>query len=104
MPRRLCQVINDLQAVLVDLEHVEAEANAAGKPVIISRSRTMKLTDHELQIVKYTAEGKTGGEIAAILSCSSRTVEGNWQRIFEKIGALNRPHAIAILFQNKTLY
>lgn len=101
MPRRLAQVINELQNLALDLEYIEAQAWA--KPIIIARPGGCQLTPMELEVAKMTAEGKTGGEIAKILYRSSRTIEGTISRICDKTGALNRTHAIALLFQKQIL-
>ena len=54
-----------------------------------------RLTGRETECLKWTAEGKTTWEIAAILGISERTVIFHLQNVSEKLNASNRSHAVA---------
>ncbi len=53
------------------------------------------LTDREVEILRWTAAGKTAWEIGSILSISERTVNFHVQNVMEKFGVHNKTHAAA---------
>lgn len=48
------------------------------------------LTNREAEVLGWLREGKTGPEIAIILGCARRTVEGHVARLYRKIGVHHR--------------
>ena len=54
------------------------------------------LSEREREIMEWICRGKTNLETGVILNISSFTVKNHIQRIFKKIGANNRVHAVAI--------
>lgn len=56
---------------------------------------TIKLTNREREVLRWTAAGKTAGEIGTILSLSARTVEFHLQSAAERVGTVNRTHTVA---------
>ena len=52
-------------------------------------------TPKEKEITHWCAEGKSYGEIALILQISERTVKFHMKNVFEKLGAYNKPQAVA---------
>lgn len=59
------------------------------------RSYGMKpLTAREIEILKWTAEGKTAGDIAIILSMKERTVHFHVANAVLKMGACNKTAAV----------
>ncbi|NKB44916.1 MAG: hypothetical protein GKS03_11625 [Alphaproteobacteria bacterium] len=53
------------------------------------------LTDREVEILRWTAEGKTAWEIGSILTISERTVNFHLQNAMVKFGVHNKTHAAA---------
>ncbi len=53
------------------------------------------LTDREVEILRWTAAGKTAWEIGGILKISERTVNFHVQNVMEKFGVHNKTHAAA---------
>lgn len=53
------------------------------------------LTEREVEILRWTAEGKTAWEIGSILKISERTVNFHIRNIMEKFGVHNKTHAAA---------
>jgi len=53
------------------------------------------LTDREIEILKWTVEGKTAWEVGAILKISERTVNFHIRNVMEKFGVHNKTHAAA---------
>lgn len=57
----------------------------------------IKLSNRQLQICRYLAEGKNNNEIAALLFLSKHTIKSHVSAIIANIGAVNRTHAAYIL-------
>lgn len=57
--------------------------------------KPVPLTDREVEILKWTAEGKTAWEIGSILTISERTVNFHLQNAMVKFGVHNKTHAAA---------
>jgi LuxR family transcriptional regulator len=55
---------------------------------------TRKLTERECQILRWTALGKTSGEIATILGIATSTVSFHMAKILMKLDAVNKTHAV----------
>ena len=53
------------------------------------------LTEREVEILRWTAAGKTAWEIGSILKISERTVNFHIQNVMEKFGVHNKTHATA---------
>lgn len=73
---------------------------AAGRLLTIGSRRklggTSRLTPREVDCLLWSAEGKTDWEISKILGISRSTVLKHMASAREKLGAMNRAHAIAI--------
>lgn len=54
---------------------------------------TVLLTSREKEVLRWTAEGKTAGEVAQILNMSERTVNFHINNIVVKFGASNKTQA-----------
>ncbi|GIG69285.1 DNA-binding NarL/FixJ family response regulator [Phytomonospora endophytica] len=65
------------------------------------RGRT--LTERELQTLTGMAEGKTNAAIGRELSLAEETIKTHAVRLFRKIGARDRAHAVAIGFRDGLL-
>ncbi len=55
----------------------------------------MKLSKRELEILELISQGYSDKEIACNLHISARTVQTHVTRIVIKLGARNRPNAVA---------
>lgn len=54
------------------------------------------LTDRELEVTKWTADGKTASDIACILSLSQSTVNFHIRSVINKLGVSNKTAAAAV--------
>ena len=63
-------------------------------------SKTSGLTNRELEVLKFAADGKTNQEIAMRLDVSDKTVEKHLQKIFSKLGVASRVDAAVIAVRN----
>ncbi|AXA26784.1 autoinducer binding domain-containing protein [Pseudomonas putida] len=54
------------------------------------------LTDRELEVTKWTADGKTASDIACILSLSQSTVNFHIRSVIAKLGVSNKTAAAAV--------
>jgi LuxR family transcriptional activator of conjugal transfer of Ti plasmids len=57
--------------------------------------KPIPLTDREVEILRWTAIGKTAWEIGSILHISERTVNFHLQNLMGKLGVHNKTHAAA---------
>ncbi|MEQ1638459.1 MAG: LuxR C-terminal-related transcriptional regulator [Methylococcales bacterium] len=51
------------------------------------------LTEREKEVLRWTADGKTAGEIADIMTISERTVNFHINYVLDKLGAANKTAA-----------
>ncbi|MEU6024424.1 response regulator transcription factor [Micromonospora sp. NPDC048871] len=75
-----------------------AEAGPVARPPRADRS-TVGLTERELQVLLGMAEGKSNAEIGRELFVSEDTVKTHARRLFRKLGARDRAHAVAAGFR-----
>lgn len=52
------------------------------------------LTDREIEVLRWTGDGKSAGETAAILQITERTVHFHIQSVMAKLGAANKTAAV----------
>jgi DNA-binding NarL/FixJ family response regulator len=69
--------------------------NAEGVPT----GRRLTLTERELQVLRGMADGKSNAEIGRELFVSEDTVKTHARRLFRKLGARDRAHAVAAGFR-----
>jgi LuxR family quorum sensing-dependent transcriptional regulator len=62
-----------------------------------------RITKRECEVLTWVARGKSAREIAEILKIAKRTVDEHMQKVFQKLGAVNRPHAVAIAMRDKLI-
>lgn len=62
-----------------------------------------QLTVREYQILNCAAQGKSNEHIGRELFVSEHTIKTHLRRLFDKIGAANRAHAVAIAFRQGAL-
>lgn len=74
-----------------------AEPTAA--PVSVGGVRRVALTERELQVLRGMADGKSNAEIGRELFVSEDTVKTHARRLFRKLGARDRAHAVAAAFR-----
>jgi DNA-binding NarL/FixJ family response regulator len=61
--------------------------------------RRVELTERELQVLRGMADGKSNAEIGRELFVSEDTVKTHARRLFRKLGARDRAHAVASAFR-----
>jgi len=61
--------------------------------------RRTALTERELQVLRGMADGKSNAEIGRELFVSEDTVKTHARRLFRKLGARDRAHAVAAGFR-----
>jgi DNA-binding NarL/FixJ family response regulator len=74
-------------------------ANCAAAAVGVSDVRRVALTERELQVLRGMADGKSNAEIGRELFVSEDTVKTHARRLFRKLGARDRAHAVAAAFR-----
>jgi DNA-binding CsgD family transcriptional regulator len=87
----------DLTRLLADLQLAAVHAQDAASRLLLppppAQARP-SLTRRELEILKWTAAGKTAGETATILCISSHTVTYHMRTILQKLNASNKHKAV----------
>ena len=79
----------------------DAAPSAATSPAGRRRGRrgaaagASTLTERELQVLRGMADGKSNAEIGRELFVSEDTVKTHARRLFRKLGARDRAHAVA---------
>jgi DNA-binding NarL/FixJ family response regulator len=64
------------------------------------RSRqTSELTDREVQVLTLVSHGKTNKQIGAVLYLSPATIHSHLKKVFRKLDANDRAHAVAQAFR-----
>lgn len=61
---------------------------------LFNRSLNNKMTNRELECIKWASEGKTSWEISQLLAISQRTVDFHLANCISKTGSINRQQAI----------
>jgi DNA-binding NarL/FixJ family response regulator len=65
----------------------------------VAHPRRAALTERELQVLRGMADGKSNAEIGRELFVSEDTVKTHARRLFRKLGARDRAHAVAAGFR-----
>lgn len=77
-----------------------ASAAAMGRSPAQPAPRRSVLTERELQVLRGMSEGKSNAEIGRDLFVSEDTVKTHARRLFRKLGARDRAHAVASAFRS----
>ncbi|GLY00905.1 MULTISPECIES: helix-turn-helix transcriptional regulator [Actinoplanes] len=73
--------------------------NEGGMGDAAPAGRRLTLTERELQVLRGMADGKSNAEIGRELFVSEDTVKTHARRLFRKLGARDRAHAVAAGFR-----
>lgn len=87
----------ELTRLLADLQLLAVHAQDAAARLLLpppADAAKPALTKRELEILKWTAAGKTAGETAQILCISTHTVTYHVRAILEKLNATNKHKAV----------
>jgi DNA-binding NarL/FixJ family response regulator len=66
-------------------------------------SNTPLLTPRELEVLTLIGQGRSNGEIAAMLAIAPRTAKVHVQNILSKLGATNRTEAVSLAVKQKLI-
>jgi DNA-binding CsgD family transcriptional regulator len=88
--RHLSRVMADLQLLAVHAQHA---ANHLLAPEI-PPGDLPRLTPREVEILRWTMEGKTAWSVGAILGVSEGTVNFHLRNVFRKLGASSKHQAV----------
>lgn len=72
--------------------HLHVVLNRLARP---ADRETVPLSPRELDVLMWSAEGKTAAEIATILRISARTVTAHLHNAMRKMGVYSKTHAVA---------
>ena len=85
---------------LVSVAHMSLSRLVAVK----GTPRQPSLTDREVEVLKWTADGKTVGEISDLLDLSENTVKFHVKNAVEKLGTPNKTAAVVRAVMSGLLY
>jgi len=96
------------RGALARTSSLAAQQAAAALPVPQQRGdvvaeptrKRVELTERELQVLRGMADGKSNAEIGRELFVSEDTVKTHARRLFRKLGARDRAHAVASAFRS----
>jgi DNA-binding NarL/FixJ family response regulator len=80
---------------------IDGAVTGVGTPgtATVEGVRRLALTERELQVLRGMADGKSNAEIGRELFVSEDTVKTHARRLFRKLGARDRAHAVAAAFR-----
>ena len=58
-----------------------------------------RLTPRQLEVLRWTAQGKTTWETSVIMRCTEATVNYHLKQVFRKLEASNKTHAVSRAFK-----
>jgi DNA-binding NarL/FixJ family response regulator len=80
-----------------------APAVAARLVMGVSAGGQESLTPRELEVLTLIGQGRSNGEIAAILTIAPRTAKVHVQNILSKLGATNRTEAVSLAVKQRLI-
>jgi len=60
----------------------------------------MRLTPRQVEVLRLVSEGLTDKEIAIRLGIRASSVKNHCRNAYDRLGAVNRPHAVKIFLTN----
>jgi DNA-binding NarL/FixJ family response regulator len=85
---------------VVPAQRVDVPALLPARVSVVGRpTRSVALTERELQVLRGMADGRSNAEIGRELFVSEDTVKTHARRLFRKLGARDRAHAVAAGFR-----
>lgn len=71
----------------------------ADRPAPATTDAPVRLSPRQLQVLQLAADGRTNARIAARLGLSTDGVKSVMRVVFERLGARDRAHAVALAYQ-----
>jgi DNA-binding NarL/FixJ family response regulator len=93
------QVVTYPATAVVPAQRVDVPIVAARLGPLARPARSITLTERELQVLRGMADGQSNAEIGRELFVSEDTVKTHARRLFRKLGARDRAHAVAAGFR-----
>ena len=88
----------ELTVVLAESLH-----RLATRPATVTPTGSPEVSRREVQILAGMSEGKTNAQIGHDLFLSAETVKSHARRVFRKLGATDRAHAVALAYRGGLL-
>lgn len=100
----LSEVLSAIRAVLRGYNYFPSNAlktSSQEHPPAIEHSRLMSLSDRELMVLQFFAQGRTSGEIASGMFLSSKTVSTYKKRILQKLQVESMTELVELAKRNE---
>jgi DNA-binding NarL/FixJ family response regulator len=96
----VAQPVSAVVPTVVPAQRVDVPALLPARVSVVGRpTRSVALTERELQVLRGMADGRSNAEIGRELFVSEDTVKTHARRLFRKLGARDRAHAVAAGFR-----
>ncbi len=99
LPKGRTQVATYSATAVVPAQRVDVPIAASRLGPLARPVRSVTLTERELQVLRGMADGQSNAEIGRELFVSEDTVKTHARRLFRKLGARDRAHAVAAGFR-----
>lgn len=99
LPKGRTQVATYPATAVVPTQRVDVPIAASRLGPLARPVRSVTLTERELQVLRGMADGQSNAEIGRELFVSEDTVKTHARRLFRKLGARDRAHAVAAGFR-----
>jgi DNA-binding CsgD family transcriptional regulator len=98
--------VQALTRIMADLQLLAVHAQAAALRLLLPTAGMAQLPDlsaREVEILRWTMEGKSAWSVGAILAISENTVNFHLRSIFKKLGASSKHQAVLIALRHGLL-
>lgn len=100
-------LLRAVRAVASGSGYLQAEVTMPLLKRLVQEARTNDartvLTSREMQILECLADGQSNKVVAATLAITEETVKSHLKKLYEKIGASDRAHAVAIALRQQLI-
>lgn len=86
------ELVDVIRAIHAGRRHIPPEIAQE----LVFRTAEDILSDREVNVLSYVAEGRANKEIARLLSVSEDTVKAHMRNIFSKLGVVDRTQAVTV--------
>lgn len=94
------QPVSAVVPTVVPAQRADVPSLLPSRVSLVGRpTRSVALTERELQVLRGMADGRSNAEIGRELFVSEDTVKTHARRLFRKLGARDRAHAVAAGFR-----
>lgn len=94
---------DDLTRIMADLQLLAVHAQSAAVRLLLPSDHNQPppaLTDRELEVLRWTMDGKSAWSVGTIMGITEHTVNFHLRSIFKKLGAASKHQAVLIAIKH----